>query len=298
MSIQETTHQHSCDCQCRDEKSCGVRMLACGCLCGPASSHLFFRVSLANHTCTLLQKVFPYQHSYSQRTNKVLFSYAVVTDNPDSPLLTTTTAYFSFKLNPWSAEALIHGIFFLGSRMKKRPLPGTCSHDRGKIRRVEPHTETGYLPLWFVVVVHCCLAAKSYLTLCNLMNCNTPSFPVLHYLLEFAQIHVNWVTDAIQPSHPLPPTSPPALSLSQHQGLFQWVRSSHQVAKVLELQLQHHSCEYTGFISFRIVWFDLLASKGLSRVLSSTTVQEHQIFSMTIWTFVGKMVSLLFKYCV
>ena len=66
-----------------------------------------------------------------------------------------------------------------------------------------------------------------------------PSFPVLHHFLEFA--HVHWVGDAIQPSHPLLPTSPPALNLSQRQGLFQWVSSSHQVAKVLELQLQHQS---------------------------------------------------------
>ena len=191
MSIQETIHQHPHDCQCRDEKSCGVRMLACRCLCGPASSHLFFRVSLANHTCALLQKVFPYQCSYSQCTNQVLLSYAVVTDNPDSPWLANTTVYFSLKLNPWSAKALIHGIFFLGSRMKEQPLPGMCSHDRGKRRRVEPHKETGYLPLWSVVVVYCYSAANSCLTLCNPMNCSTPGFPVLHYLLEFAQTHVH-----------------------------------------------------------------------------------------------------------
>ena len=73
------------------------------------------------------------------------------------------------------------------------------------------------------------------------MNCSTPGFPVLHCLLEFAQTLVHWVCDAIQPSHPLSPASPPALNLSQHQNLFQWVGSSHQVAKVLELQCQHQS---------------------------------------------------------
>ena len=67
------------------------------------------------------------------------------------------------------------------------------------------------------------------LTLCNPMDCCMPGFPVLHYLLEFAQIHVHWVNNAIQPSHPLLPSSPPALSLSQHQGLFQRVSSLHQV---------------------------------------------------------------------
>ena len=76
------------------------------------------------------------------------------------------------------------------------------------------------------------------------MNCNTPGFPVLHYLPEFAQTHVHWISDAIQPSHPLSSASPPALSLSQHQGLFQGVGSSHQVAKVLELQFQHQSFQW------------------------------------------------------
>ena len=84
--------------------------------------------------------------------------------------------------------------------------------------------------------------------LCDPIGCSTPGFPVLHYLLEFAQTHVLWVSDAIHPSHPLLPLSPPALDLSQHQGLFQWVSSSHQVAKGLELQLQ---CQYFQWI-FRV----------------------------------------------
>ena len=71
----------------------------------------------------------------------------------------------------------------------------------------------------------CCLVVKSWLTLCNPMDCSVPGSPVLHRLLEFAQIHVHWVGDAIQSSHPLSPPSPPALNLSQHQGLFQWVSS-------------------------------------------------------------------------
>ena len=71
------------------------------------------------------------------------------------------------------------------------------------------------------------------------MDCSTPGFPVHHQLPEFTQTHVHWVGDAIQPSHPLSSPSPPAFNLSQHQGLFQWVSSSHQVAKVLEFQLQH-----------------------------------------------------------
>ena len=78
----------------------------------------------------------------------------------------------------------------------------------------------------------------SHVRLCNPMNCSTPGFPVLHHLSEFAQTHVHWVCDAIQPSHPLLPPSPPALSLWQHHVLFEWVSSSHQVAQVLELELQ------------------------------------------------------------
>ena len=76
------------------------------------------------------------------------------------------------------------------------------------------------------------------------MDCSTPGFPVHHQLPELAQTHVHWVGDAIQPSHPLSSPSPPAFNLSQHQGLFQWVSSSYQVAKVLELQLQQQSFQW------------------------------------------------------
>ena len=87
-------------------------------------------------------------------------------------------------------------------------------------------------------------AAQSCLPLCDSMNCSTPGLPVHHQLPESIQTHVHWVGDAIQPSHLLSP-SPPALNLSQHQGLFQWVNSSHQVAKDLEFQLQHQSFQWT-----------------------------------------------------
>ena len=110
-------------------------------------------------------------------------------------------------------------------------------------------------------------AAQSCVTLCDPMNCSTPGFP---------QTHVHWVGDAIQPSHFLSSSSLPAPNPSQHQSIFQWVNSSHEVAKVLEFQLQHQSfqwklrtdlLEWTGWIS-----------QGLSRVFSSSTVPKHQFF--------------------
>ena len=100
----------------------------------------------------------------------------------------------------------------------------------------------------------CCSVSESCLTLCNPMDCSTPGSPILCYLPEFAQIHVHWVGDAIQPSGPLLPPSPHAFSLSQHQGLFQWVSSSHQVAKVLELQLQHQSFQWIFRVDFLLDW--------------------------------------------
>ena len=82
------------------------------------------------------------------------------------------------------------------------------------------------------------LFSQLFPPLCDLMDCRTPGFAVLHSLPEFAHTHVHWVAVAIQPSHHLSSPFPPAFNLSQHQGLFQWVSSSHQVSKVLEFQLQ------------------------------------------------------------
>ena len=85
--------------------------------------------------------------------------------------------------------------------------------------------------------------AQSCLTLCDLMDCSTLGFPVHHQLPKFAQTHVHQVRDAIQPPHSLSSPSPPPFNLSQHQGLFQWVNSLHQVTKVLEFQFQHQSLQ-------------------------------------------------------
>ena len=81
--------------------------------------------------------------------------------------------------------------------------------------------------------------------LCNPMNRSMPGLPVHHQFPEFTQTHAHRVSDAIQPSHPLSSPSPPATNPSQHQGLFQWVNSSHEVAKVLKFQLQYQSFHWT-----------------------------------------------------
>ena len=116
-------------------------------------------------------------------------------------------------------------------------------------------------------------------TLCELVDCRMLGFPVIHHLPELAQIHVLWVDDAIQPSHPLLSPSPPVFYLSQHQGLFQWVSSSHQVPEVLEFQ-SASVLPMNIQDSFPLGWasWTSLHTKGLSRVFSNTTVQKHQFF--------------------
>ena len=124
--------------------------------------------------------------------------------------------------------------------------------------------------------------AQSCPALCSPMDCSIPGFPVHHQLLELAQTHVHQVSDAIQPSHPLLSSSLPAFNLSQHWRLFQWVNSSHQVAKggapasaVLPTNIQDwFPLGLTGLIS--------LQSNGLFRVFSNTTVQKHQDLNFQI----------------
>ena len=99
--------------------------------------------------------------------------------------------------------------------------------------------------------------AQSCPTLCVPMDCSTPGLPVHHQLPEFTQTHVCWVGDAIQPSHPLSSPSLPAFNLSQHQDLFKWVSSLHQVAKILKYELHHQSFQWifrTDFLQDRLVW--------------------------------------------
>ena len=157
----------------------------------------------------------------------------------------------------------------------------------------------------------------SVVSLCDPMNRSMPGLPVHHQLPELTQTHVHRVRDAIQPSHPLLSPSSPAPNPSWHQGLFQWVNSSHEVAKVfgvsasasaLPMNTQDWSLGWSDWISFQ--------SKGLSRIFSNTTVQKHSVLwcstfftvqlshpyvttgktiALTRWTFVGKVMSLLFN---
>ena len=110
-----------------------------------------------------------------------------------------------------------------------------------------PELSSHIWPLSFVffsLFSFSCSVSQSCLTLCKLMDCSTPGFPVLHHLPELDETHVHWVGVSIQPSHPWPSPSPPAFNLSQHQGPFQWVGSSHQIVKVPELQLQHQFLQW------------------------------------------------------
>ena len=130
------------------------------------------------------------------------------------------------------------------------------------------------------------LFSHCHVWLCNPTNCSTQGFPVLHCLPDLAQTHVHWVSDAIQLLHPLSPPSLHALNLSQHQGLFQWDGSLHQMAKVLSFSFSiSPSKEYSEFISFRIDWFDLLAVQGIFNNL----LQHWQFESIN-----SSMLSLLY----
>ena len=119
-----------------------------------------------------------------------------------------------------------------------------------------------------------------HVQLCNPMNCSMPGLPVHHQLTEFTQTHIHRVSDAIQPSHPLSSPSPPALNLSQHQDLFKWVSTLHQVAKVLEFQLQHQCFQWTpraDLLQNGLVGYPW--SLRDSQEFSNTTVQNQQFFS-------------------
>ena len=147
--------------------------------------------------------------------------------------------------------------------------------------------KTNYTPARTVSNITIVVQSQSCPALCDPVDCSTPGFPVLHCLPDLAQTHARWVGDAIQPSHPLSPPSPPAVYLLQHQGLVQWVGSLHQVAKYWHFSSNiSASKEYSGLISFKIDWFYFLEVQRLLRVFPSTTAQEHQFFSaqLSLWS--------------
>ena len=162
----------------------------------------------------------------------------------------------------------------------------------------------------------CCRSvAKSCPILCNPTDRSTPDSSVLHYFPEFTQIHVHWVSDDIQPSHPLSSPSPPAFYLSQHQSLFQWVSSLWPKYWSFSFNISP-SNELSELISFRIDWFDLLAVQDTLKSLlqhhsSKAWIPQCSAFfivqlshpymatgktiTLTRWTFVGKVMSLPFN---
>ena len=169
----------------------------------------------------------------------------------------------------------------------------------------------------FPVSVQFSSVAQPCPTLCNSMNCSMPGLPVHHQLPAFTQTHVHWVSDAIQSSHPLSFPSPSVPNPSQLQGLFHWANSSHEVARVLEFQLQHQSFQWTPRTDlFRMDWLDFLAVQGTLKSLlqhhsSKASILKCSAFftvqfshpymttgktiALTRRTFVGQVMSLLFN---
>ena len=160
---------------------------------------------------------------------------------------------------------------------------------------------------WGSQTVQFSSVAQSCPTLCDPMNHSTSGLPVHNQLPESTQNHIHWVGDAIQPSHPQSFLSPPGLNLSQHQGLFQWVSSLYQVAKVLEFQLQHQSFQWTprtyllavqGTLKSLLQHHSskasiLLCSAFFIVQLSHPYMTPGKTIAMSRWTFVGKVMSLL-----
>ena len=126
----------------------------------------------------------------------------------------------------------------------------------------------------------CCSVSQSCPTLCDPVDCSMPGLPDPHCLLKFVQVHVHCFVHAIQPSHPLTPSSPSVLNLSQHQGLSRWVVFSYQMTKILEASASASVLPMSiqGWFPFRLTDLIFLLSKGLSGVFSNTTVRRHQFF--------------------
>ena len=170
-----------------------------------------------------------------------------------------------------------------------------------------PKLFKGQLNYIYIVVIYiwyicCCSVTKSCLALGDPTDCSKPGFLVLDYLPKFAQIHVHWVSDVIQPSHPLSPTFPPALNLSQHQGLFNDLALSIRWPKYWNFSFSiSPPNEYPGLISFRIDCFDLFAIQGIFKSLlqlhnSKASILQHSASFMVqplhLYMTTGKTIAL------
>ena len=175
----------------------------------------------------------------------------------------------TLKSTPKVYSSPINLLFLLSSSQCYQG-PSSCPGQKLTINPISLFT------LYHITTVQFSSVAQSCPTLCDPMGCSTPGLPVQHQLPLFTQTHVHWVGDAIQPSHPLSSPSLPALNLSQHQGLFQWVSSSHQVAKVLECQLQHCLCSSRDSQEFSPTpQFKSINSLRLNFLYSPTLTSTH-----------------------
>ena len=156
--------------------------------------------------------------------------------------------------SPKFSQEVLSGDLYMEVRGRQKELHVSCSPvwlilalKRSQRKEKQNILTLNCVPMYFhsISSVQFSSVTQSCPTLCDPMNRSTPGLPVHHQLLEFTETHVRRVSDAIQPSHPLSSPSPPAPNPSQHQGLFQWVNSSHEVAKVLEFQPQHQSFQWT-----------------------------------------------------
>ena len=170
---------------------------------------------------------------------------------------------------------------------------------------------------WLKYYIQFSSVTQSCLTFCDPMDCSMPGFPVHHQLPQFAQTHVHQVSDAIQASHPPLSPFPPDFNLSQHQGLFKWSSSLHHLPKYWSFSFSiSPSNENSGLISIRVDWFDLLVVQGTLKSLlqhcsskasilwcsaffmvqiSHPYMTTGKTIALTSWTFVGKVISLLFN---
>ena len=174
---------------------------------------------------------------------------------------------WSYWITKACLSPIVFGKYFRGKpnvMLTIMPFPMTVKHILSSGHQQSPFT---------VFHIGCFSVSQSCPTLCDPMDCSIPGFLVLHHLPELAQTHVHWVGDTIQPSHLLSSPSP-GFNLSQHQGLFQWISCSHQVAKILELQPQPQS--FQSFFHIVEILYPFLLS-SVSKDLPWQSLEIYQL---------------------